>query len=268
MAHRTIAVVTLLLLVLFLTTPAAAKKKATHLAFKGAHPFIRCPVCVGAVTTAADRRDVLLANATAEGRKLREEDLWVDTLDVLCNPHTEAGDWLRRISWDVFTANNSVTMHFMQGWAHCRRQCTTAAEVCAELLQSDAIDDLSPKLLKGAPADELIPFACAEQCSEAAAKRVGRKHRVQAAWGAEKWEEIHDKEKEVEEMMERQVLQGQAGPGVDVMSRDEMMGMQDAMRAGDQDRLAELDPAMGDLSDEEFAALRQMQLEKDANDGQ
>jgi hypothetical protein len=52
---------------------------------------------------------------------------------------------------------------------------------------------------------------------------------------------------------------GAAGnPGLDVYSRDEMMGMREALQRGDREKLMELDPQSAELSDEEFHVLAQM----------
>ena len=238
------------------------KKLESFPVIRGVEPFVRCDVCHAMVEAAAEFRDEVVANATRDEVRVTEEAVIEASIEHLCNPHTIGGDWLRRVDWAVDQSQKAVVFRFRNAFGHCKRKCWTAADICRKLADADAADDFSGLLFRGAKPGKIQQAVCGDACrsqKKAAAKALKATtagQGVKAAWGAEAFEPIGTQEKEVEEMMERMVLDGRSGPGMDVFSRDEMHDLRGAMAAGDFDRVQELDPTFADMDRDDFDAMR------------
>jgi len=248
----------MVLAVLAIAGGVAAKKKATFPVLDGVSPFVRCDVCDAMVDAAVEFRDELVANATRDGVKLTEEAVIETSLEHLCNPHTTNGDWLRRLHWTVDVVANTVTFDFKNAFGRCKRMCWTGADICEKLMASEDADDMSGLLYSNVAGAKIRKAVCSSACrAQRKAHAVAQKRgNVKMEWGAEAFEPIEASEKEVEEMMERMVLDGRSGPGMDVFSRDEMRDLRGAMASGDFDRVQELDPTFADMDREDFDAMR------------
>lgn len=250
-----------LLLSAFACGIVRAKVKVTFAAIDGIKPFVGCDVCHAMVDAAVEFRDELKANCTRDGTRMTEDKLIEVAVEPLCNPHTEGGDWLRRVDWTV-DADGAVTFDFKNEFGRCKAKCTTAAEICRHISDSDDADGFAALLLRGSTSSKIQKAICTGPCraSDQAVKRAkAKKNAALPSWGAEAFEPIDHQEKEIEEMMERMTIDRKSGPGTQVFSRKEMSEVKAAMAAGDLDRLQELDPStFADIDEEEFAAWQQM----------
>lgn len=296
--------VTTLLVALSLSLAVVrAKKQATsHPVIKALSLAIGCPVCSQLVVEAYDLALAARRNATDSGKKWTEEAL-LEELETVCFPTTPNGAWLRRVTMER-SGDSDIVVALSPRHGRCLSKCWTAADACSRLLDQDELAErLSSKLykLKGSSAtrfdvatfQSLAETACGRRCGQhpsralelpiaapSADKQLPRQElsmqslsasarsQVMQAVGSEAFAPIEEREMEVEEMMERMARTSHApGGGVDVFSRDEMMDLKDAMRRGDLARVAEIDPSLGAVSDDEFQMMRAMQQEEDASGG-
>jgi hypothetical protein len=258
------------LVLALVATFSEAKKKSSFPVITRVKPYIACDVCRELVAAAAFWRDEVVANCTTSGRKLTEGEVYEKAVESLCNPLTEGGDWLRRLDWQVDAAATSVTFAARSSFGKCKGKCYTGAEICRDIVDSDDADDFSGLLYSRAKAEKIIKTVCANACKaqRAAAKKAASGRSVlRRDWGAEQFEEIDEKEKEIEEMMERMTLDGKSGPGMDVFSRDEMKELRTAMDTGDFDRVQELDPTFSDMDEADFNMMRHMAAAEDDRAG-
>jgi hypothetical protein len=266
-SRGTVIAAAAMLVLALVATFAEAKKKSSFPVITGVKPYIACDVCRELVAAAAFWRDEVVANCTASGRKLTEGEVYEKAVESLCNPLTEGGDWLRRLDWQVDAAATSVTFAARSSFGKCKGKCYTGAEICRDIVDSDDADDFSGLLYSRAKAEKIIKTVCANACKaqRAAAKKAASGGSVlRRDWGAEQFEEIDEKEKEIEEMMERMTLDGKSGPGMDVFSRDEMKELRTAMDTGDFDRVQELDPTFSDMDEADFNMMRHMAAAEDS----
>lgn len=230
-------------------------------------PVIECDVCKQMAAEAYDGTEELRKNYSASRKTVREEDIFEQVLDDLCNPYATQGHWIRHADIVAVTdvsasaSKREFTVEFGSVVGKCRRECATVAETCVHIFDGETADALSSWLLKNKKSRrEVMSGLCDNFCVK---KRSRKTKKVDPRAASEEIEGMEDRELEIERMMDSMQKTPQ-GPGMQVFSRAEMMGLQDAMDEGDYDKAQELDPGMGDLSKEEFEMLRKMRTEESA----
>lgn len=281
----------LLLLTLLLFVVADAKKELPL-----GTPFpervlnaIGCDVCAYTVGNALEQvqtqRDTLLKH----GVTLREEEI-LTILEELCNPFKEGGEWIRRVT--VTTGVNSrtnrlgISTDVLDYYAACKRSCSSVRDLCERVISDDHADGLSAILLRIArsttetittrenlrevtrevcdPMSFCVGFTSFQQVvgdeMSAVADGSGPLQRIIADDAPKK---VDEEEMEVERLMHK--MQTVERKKTDVFSREEIREMQDAIIRGDREAVAKLDPAIMDLTEEEFQSIRQMLMTGDGD---
>lgn len=222
-----------------------------------------CEICRTLVREAYPIAQELHRNATKRGFPAREEEVLSKVTEVVCNPYVKGGQWLRLIEIVVEDNEQWTSLRPLDYYSQCRRDCTTLANSCNTILDGDYGDALPGLLLKQKlTVDNIDAEVCKPVCLETKSSRSKKlSAKTLKAIAAETPMEIDKKNLDIEEVMDdmERARGGYGGaPKMDVYSRDEMLNVQDAILAGDADRLRELDPMAEDLSDEELEYLRRM----------
>ncbi|KEG15220.1 hypothetical protein DQ04_00141080 [Trypanosoma grayi] len=256
-------VVTLLLLLLLPTTVSAKKEKPLHSPFpKDVIDAISCDVCSVLVKKAYHDVEVLFA-ASAETRVRVSEDDVLTAIEDVCNPFTEQGQWIRRLAVNnsADAAPHRLRMGLLPVYTKCKRTCTTVVEACEAIVDHETMDQLTPKLLrlKEYVNDDAFAQALCHVtpfCRDQRGLPEQRSTELRAMIAADVMEEIDPKEMEVERMMDQ--MERKEKRRHDIFTRDEIATMQAGLLKGDKETVAQVDPAIMDLNDREFAALQAM----------
>jgi hypothetical protein len=263
------------LLLILLTMVEGKKELANYPVLRDAVPHVQCPVCKLLVSEAINATATLREGK--KGKKLTENDVVEEVLDLICHPRSKQGQWIRKLDL-VYRPGQTdgnvgptLVVEQQDVLGTCRRECMTLADACTTVLDSDSADQLSPMLFKGKSLESITSSVCGSHwCSRKNLQRLNQKFPLtvddrRTKYDVEDHEEIESKELEIEQMMDdMDRKKGNGQPGYDVFSRDEMLGLQDAMRSGDYNKFQELDPDAGELSEEDFAALREMQRSEES----
>ncbi|EKF32656.1 hypothetical protein MOQ_003488 [Trypanosoma cruzi marinkellei] len=250
-------------MLLFSEAGFAKKEKPPHAPFpKDVVDAISCGVCNFMVRKAYS--DVqLLFNASVETRVRVNEDDVLTAIEDVCNPFSEVGHWIRQIT----ITHESDTAPFLLGvtrssvYAKCKGICSTVVEACEAVMDHENMDQLSPRLLRlheYADAEAFANALCQSSsiCTERQGLSASRYEEVQNMIDADTVEEIDPKEMEIERMMDH--MERKENRRQTIFSRDEITSMQRAFLRGDKEAVAQVDPSIMDLSDEEFSALQSM----------
>lgn len=244
---------------------ASKKSKST---FKTFGPRVEsqhaCEICRTMVYQAYDVAQEIHANATKRGVPVREEQILSEITEKVCNPYVTVGQWLRLIDITIDSKRNISHLSSLPRYTKCKRKCTTLANTCTTIVDSEAADHLPALLLKGefVTPESIEDAVCSDICTSTASARYRKlSDKDLQDIQREASEEIDSKELDIEALMDdmERSRGGPSGtPPVDVFSRDEMLNVQDAILAGDLEKLRELDPTADDLTEEDLIYLRQM----------
>ncbi|RNF20844.1 uncharacterized protein Tco025E_03574 [Trypanosoma conorhini] len=257
-------VVSLFILVTLLLSSAidARKEKPLHDAFpKEVIDGIRCGVCNFAVKQAYG--NVLgLFNASIQTRvRMNEEDV-LTVLEDICNPFTEVGQWIRRITiTHRRDTDHLLGVEELPVYTKCKRTCSTVVEACEAVMDHESMDTLSPRLLhltEYADAGTFAQALCGPSpiCTKRRRLLADRYDELVTMMDADPMEEIDPKEMEVERMMDH--MERKENRRQTIFSREEITKMQEAFLRGDKEAVAKVDPSIMDLSEDEFAAVQAM----------
>ncbi|PWU97754.1 hypothetical protein C4B63_14g92 [Trypanosoma cruzi] len=248
---------------LFSEAGVAKKEKPPHAPFpKDVVDAISCGVCNFMVGKAYG--DVqLLFNASVQTRVRVNEDDVLTAIEDLCNPFSDVGQWIRQIT----ITHESDTAPFLLGvsrlpaYAKCKRVCSTVVEACEAVMDHENMDQLSPRLLRlneyaGAEAFANALCLSSSICTERQGLSAAKYEEVRNMIDEDTVEEIDPKEMEIERMMDH--MERKENRRQTIFSRDEITSMQKAFLRGDKEAVAQVDPSIMDLSDEEFSALQSM----------
>lgn len=277
-----------LLIVTAYQAPVCALEKPLHSPWKPILPLVSCDVCTAMSEELMYFTEEARKNATGQGLKFRETNLFIVT-DSICRALTPMGAWLRQFEFRASKEQEPklfIQRHETMGV--CQRSCFTAMEACNDILLEPANDDLTATLFHAkTTAASLHRTLCKSSCKGKSKKTTTKDKAATASaalpegWYAlprtidattlaelqrETFEQISDDRLEVEELLERT----QNGRGDDdngfganaanVLSRDEVKDLQAAIRRGDREAAAALDPSIGDYSDEAMKMLQEQSL--------
>lgn len=253
-----------LMLLLVVLSANGKKTKPTHKSL-GSQIEQRhaCEVCRTMVYEAYDLATELHRNATERGYALREDEVITGVIEGVCNPYVKAGQWLRLIDIFVDPVTQISKLRALENYSKCKRKCTTLAGVCVAIIDGEACDGLPGMLLKKSKSVDAIDTAiCTPLCADTQHLRNKKLSKKDASEiESETPEAIDAKELDIEAVMDdMERARGGVGgaPPMEVFSRDEMLGVQDAIMDGDLEKLMELDPSAADLSQEDLDYLRLM----------
>lgn len=271
-------VVVLLLVILLSSSPSrshyyfapvveAKKDIVNHKVIDKLVPHLKCSVCDAIVVKAYDKTQELFLEQKQRGlKRVNEDEIMEIVLENLCNPHHKDGHWIRLLDIVVSPLDEEghwkgVFVEPTADYGKCRRECATVAETCNSILRADGADDLSAYLYKNFSEARLKQRMCKSMCADKRMEKLIKKNPPQDDWDLERHEVISSKDLETDTMLDG--LSQKAGsngmPALDVFDRSEMKDLKKAMREGDYDTFAELDPSGNDMSREDFEMMSMWQ---------
>ncbi|CUG05090.1 membrane-associated protein, putative [Bodo saltans] len=252
--------------VLWLFVYHAVSAKKEKLTFNSYGPAVErrhsCEICRTLVVEAYPIAEELHKNASRRGYALREEEVLSKVTEAICNPFVKAGQWIRLVHIKANEKTLQTVLEPLEFYSQCKRDCTTVANSCSSVVDTDYGDDLPGLLLKLKPVEVIDEAVCKRICIDTTAVRTKPlSAKMIKEIAAEVPVEIDKKNLDIEEIMDdmERARGGYGGaPKMDVFSRDEMMDVQRAILERDGSKLRDLDPSAEDLSDEELEYLQRM----------
>lgn len=110
--------------------------------------YIGCQVCEHMVDSLKHTLDDMKTKSPTN--KLNELDI-LETIEQICNPHNETGDWIKTL--DIVESTNKglsyLKLEAPGGVSKCGDECVTIAKSCEMLLDNDLdADDLANAFIK------------------------------------------------------------------------------------------------------------------------
>ncbi|KAL6762700.1 hypothetical protein V8C86DRAFT_2513742 [Haematococcus lacustris] len=125
-------------------------------AVKADIPFIRCGVCEAMVKQSVKAVKGLQAAATP-AQKMTEAAI-MDSLEKMCDPDREAGEWITH--QDLQEEGKQLKLVDMGQPGECGSECRTIARACEQVLETLDLSEMSEMLWKGTKRAALTQAAC------------------------------------------------------------------------------------------------------------
>lgn len=255
---------------------------------------VGCDLCSHVITNAAYlvlRRQQRLAR---ENFPLRDNDV-LEAMENLCIPLTEEGRWMRQVAVRIVEETVGEDLYavvrpvVLQDFAECKESCRTAEQVCNDVIDSTAADQLPAILLAEA---KKMPVSDDKKQLTEWLTLIGKRASSaicptlkmcvnQAGYQQEAWDEYGEnmpellavdvqetvKESDMENDKILDELKRKQNTAAELFTRDEILKLKSAIAKGDREAAERIDSKVKKLSDEEFEELKAIYSSQTDDDG-
>jgi hypothetical protein len=214
-----------LAILLAATIVSGQRNKKVEPVIKEDVPHIGCDVCRHAIDAVAELTSE--AREKAPYKKI-DEGVILEILDNVCDGEKEQGSWIRAM--DIISVSENgrryLTLKAPGGLGKCGRECVTIQKSCKNLMDDDLDrDELSSLLWKNKiTGEDLTNHVCQKMCKRCSKDNKNKPIKNQAKRTDYPFEEMSEKDIELENMMKKMNDAGLGG-GMSLYSRDDLEAM-------------------------------------------